>query len=189
MSVGLTPFQPVGPYFHVMLRDERPGIARLVDDDTPGQRIVIEGTVFDGSRVPVTDGLVEIWQADADGRYVPAETSVANAAGRAFTGYGRVATDTEGGFRFETVKPGPVRGPDGETQAPHVLVSFFAPGVLTRYWTRAYFDDEPSNATDRVLQVVPAGRRDTLVARTVAGSRYRFDIVLQGVQETVFFDA
>jgi protocatechuate 3,4-dioxygenase alpha subunit len=185
----LTPFQPVGPYFHVMLRGEPPGLTSLVAGATRGTRIVIEGAVLDGSGAPLTDGLVEIWQADADGRYHHPDDRAPGRADEAFGGYGRVATDDRGRFRFETIRPGQVQGPGGRVQAPHVLVSLLAPGVLTRYWTRLYFDDEPSNATDPVLQHVPPERRGTLLARASGDGRFRFDIVLQGPGETVFFDA
>jgi protocatechuate 3,4-dioxygenase alpha subunit len=167
-----------------MLRDEPEGQARLVTEATPGPHIVIDGRVLDGTGAPVPDALVEIWQADARGHY-----GNGMADRDAFCGYGRVATDASGGFRFETVKPGPVAGADGRPQAPHVLVAVFAPGILARYWTRAYFDDEPANATDAVLQGVPPSRRGTLVARTTGAHRYAFTLVLQGKDETVFFVA
>ena len=105
-----------------------------------------------------------------------------------FGGYGRVATDDRGRFRFDTIKPGAVPGPGGRAQAPHVLVSLLAPGILTRYWTRLYFDDEPSNATDPVLERIPQARRATLLARTAGEGRYEFDIVVQGPNETVFLE-
>jgi protocatechuate 3,4-dioxygenase alpha subunit len=184
-----TPFQPVGPFFHVMLRDETPGAASLVPADTPGQRIVIEGAVLDGAGTPLTDALVEIWHADAAGRYRHADDPSSRLAEPQFGGYGRVATDDRGRFRFDTIKPGAVPGPGGRAQAPHVLVSLLAPGILTRYWTRLYFDDEPSNATDPVLERVPQARRATLLARTAGEGRYEFDIVVQGPNETVFLEA
>lgn len=197
-DVELTPFQPVGPYFHVMLRGEARGVASLVTGATRGERIVIGGAVLDGSGAPVTDALVEIWHADAEGRYPhPGDPSSA-LADPAFRGYGRVATGGEGRFEFRTIRPGPVpsatagrddvRGGPGP-QAPHVLVALLAPGILTRYWTRIYFEDEPSNADDRVLKTVPSARRHTLLARPQSPGRYRFDLVIQGPGETVFFDA
>jgi protocatechuate 3,4-dioxygenase alpha subunit len=187
--MDLTPFQPVGPYFHVMLRNEPLGAASLLSADTRGRRIVIEGAVVDGAGLPVTDALVEIWQADADGRYQHSGDPAHPQADVAFGGYGRVATDAQGRFRFETIKPGRVPAIDGRRQAPHVLVGLLAPGILTRYWTRLYFDGEPSNAADDVLRLVPSGRRDTLLARARGDGHYTFDIVLQGPRETVFFEA
>ncbi len=185
----LTPFQPVGPYFHVMLRDEPSGVASLVSADTRGERIAIDGAVLDGADAPMSDALVEIWQADAGGCYAHPEDPRSAAADPAFGGYARVATDPQGRFRFDTIKPGRVAGPDGRAQAPHVLVGLLAPGVLTRYWTRLYFEDEPSNESDDVLHRVPAGRRHTLLARAAGPGRYTFDIIVQGSRETVFFDA
>jgi protocatechuate 3,4-dioxygenase, alpha subunit len=137
----------------------------------------------------LTDALVEIWQADASGRYRHRDDPDEAASDPAFEGYGRTATDGQGGFRFDTIKPGSVAGPDGRIQAPHVLVSILAPGVITRYWTRLYFEDEPSNDADPILQLVPAARRATLLARKAGADEYRFDIVLQGPGETVFFEA
>src|SRR5688500_4976723 len=185
----LTPFQPVGPYFHVMLRDELLGFASLVTGQTRGHRISIEGTVRDGSEAPLADGLVEIWQADAEGRYRHSEDPASGSVDPAFGGYGRAATDAQGRFRFDTIRPGRVAGPDGQLQAPHILMAILAPGILTRYWTRLYFENERSNATDQVLQLVPPARRDTLLAREESTGRYRFDVIIQGAGETVFFEA
>ena len=186
----ISPFQTIGPYFQVMLRDAPRGTGSLVSDKTRGQRITIEGTVYDGASAPVLDALIEIWQADADGRYRHQEDPRAEGADPAFEGYGRAATDDQGTFRFATVKPGTVSGPDGKPQAPHVLISILARGVLTRYWTRVYFEDEAeANGRDAILQLVPAARRDTLLARKAGDGTYRFDLVIQGARETVFFDA
>ena len=188
--MSVTPFQTIGPYFQVMLRDTPRGSGSLVSDNARGQRIAIDGTVYDGAHVPVLDALIEIWQADADGRYRHPDDPRSESADQAFDGYGRAATDEDGRFRFETVKPGSVDGPDGKPQAPHVLVSILARGVLTRYWTRMYFEDETeANGKDAILQLVPAARRDTLLGRKTGDGTYRFDLVIQGPRETVFFDA
>jgi protocatechuate 3,4-dioxygenase alpha subunit len=190
---GLTPFQTIGPYFQVMLADTPRGVDTLVSADTPGERITIEGAVLDGNSRPVPDSLVEIWQADAEGRYRhpddPREAEIDEAGDWSFNGFGRVSADQSGRFKFETIKPGRVPGPDGKLQAPHILVSLLARGVLTRYWTRLYFDGEPSNSGDPVLAVVPAARRETLIAAHESGGRFHFDLVIQGPRETVFFDA
>jgi protocatechuate 3,4-dioxygenase, alpha subunit len=186
---GLTPFSTVGPFFKVMLRDRPEGSDRLVTDATRGTRITIEGRLTDGAGEAILDGLVEIWQADADGRYRHPDDPRSAAADPAFSGFGRVSTGVDGTFAFHTIKPGAVPGTDGRVQAPHVLVSVLARGIMTRCWTRIYFDDEPANAQDPVLQLVPQSRRDTLIARTAADGKYRFDIVLQGDGETVFFEA
>ncbi|GBD44498.1 Protocatechuate 3,4-dioxygenase alpha chain [bacterium HR40] len=188
-----TPSQTVGPYFAYALTPEPygyPGIAsnRLVDIGTPGERILLRGRVLDGAGEPVEDALLEIWQADASGRY-PTE---APGEARGFRGFGRCGTDAEGRFSFETVKPGRVPGPDGKLQAPHIAVIVTARGLLNHLVTRIYFADEvAANASDPILALVPEDRRATLIARREdhpGGPVYRFDIHLQGEQETVFFD-
>lgn len=194
-----TASQTVGPYFAYGLTPEahgRPGIAGnvLVTDETEGERIRIEGRVLDGEGQPVTDAMVEIWQANAHGRYNhPHDTRDEVALDPRFTGFGRVGTDDNGVFRFETVKPGPVPGRGNTLQAPHISVILFARGMLDHAYTRIYFSDEAqANETDPVLSAVEAARRATLIAErqeTPAGVVYRFDIRLQGDSETVFFDA
>lgn len=177
-----TASQTVGPFFSFALLDlVRPD---LVVPGTPGA-IRIEGVVLDGEGAPVDDAMVEIWQADAEGRYAPPEQP---APPGSFTGFGRCGTDAEGRFWFVTVKPGPVPGPDGRPQAPHVNVSVFARGLLKRLVTRIYFpDEEAANDADPVLSSLPsAGDRATLVAEP-SGDALRFDIRLQGERETVFF--
>lgn len=187
-----TPSQTAGPYLHI-------GLAwcartRLAGDAATGRRIEIAGRLIDGAGLPVPDGLVEIWQANAHGRYRHDEDSRDLPLDADFEGFGRCATDADGAFRFHTLLPGRVPGPDGRLQAPHVLVSVFARGILRRMATRIYFAGEAANADDYILGLVPAGRRDTLLAQPVDGSSasYRFDIVLQGEWqgrgETVFFD-
>lgn len=185
----LTPFSTVGPFFKLLVRDRAEGTDCLVTAATRGNRITIEGTLRDGAGAPIDDGLVEIWQADAEGRFHHPEDFQEAVADPAFDGFGRAATGQDGAFTFQTIKPGRVPGPDGAPQAPHVLVSVMARGIMSRCWTRLYFEDEPANAEDAVLQIVPPERRETLLARRVAEGRYRFDIVVQGNGETVFFDA
>ena len=153
-----------------------------------GTRIVIDGSVVDAEGTPMPDAFVEVWQADAKGRYRHPEDPRASTADPSFCGYGWAHTRPDGGFTFETVKPGPVPGPDGRNQAPHVLVSVMARGILTRFITRLYFGDEPANADDPILALVPETRRDTLIARKTGDHSYRFDIAMQGPNETVFFD-
>ena len=182
----LTAFQPVGPYFHVML-DRLGRVTTLAGKGARGERITIEGVLRDGAGKPMPDGMIEIWQADADGRYHHPDDARHGSADPHFWGYGRVDTDDAGRYRFETVKPGAVPGPGGINQAPHILVNLYAPGIVKRWITRMYFDGDPANETDPVLQLVPASRRHTLLAKPESG-KYRFDIVLQGEGETVFFD-
>src|SRR5688572_23266812 len=172
-----------------MLRHRPEGSDSLVTDATRGERLTIEGRLTDGAGAPILDGLVEIWQADAAGRYRHPGDPRGGDADPHFAGFGRVSTGVDGTFAFHTIRPGIVISPDGQRQAPHILVSILARGVMTRCWTRMYFADEALNASDPILALVPAVRRDTLLARKTADRRYRFDVVLQGEHETVFFEA
>jgi protocatechuate 3,4-dioxygenase alpha subunit len=184
---GLTPSQTIGPFFAYGLTPRAYGghelfTEQVAADGMSGERIRVEGVVYDGDGAVVSDAMIEIWQADGQGRF--------NAAGNAgFTGFGRCETSAEGVYVFETVRPGALPGPDGATQAPHLTVSVFARGVLVRLMTRIYFSDEPANASDPVLALVPAERRDTLIAKRGADGVLRLDIRLQGDGETVFFEA
>jgi protocatechuate 3,4-dioxygenase, alpha subunit len=182
----LTPFQTLGPFFHHALPFE--GGETLVAETTAGQRIAIEGIVRDGAGALVPDALIEIWQANAAGRYNHPDDTQDKPLDPAFSGFGRTATDAAGRFSFLTIKPGSVPDGSGRAQAPHVVVGILARGILTRLVTRIYFDDEPANAVDPVLETVPADRRSTLLASHEGDGRYRFDIRLQGDGETVFFD-
>jgi protocatechuate 3,4-dioxygenase alpha subunit len=187
----LTTSQTIGPFFSPsLLRDDaRRNV--LAQPDTAGERIRIEGRVLDGDGLPVTDALVEIWQANAHGRYNhPADTGSA-ALDPTFAGFGRSGTDEDGGYWFETVKPGRVPFDDRRFQAPHIVVTVFARGLLNHAVTRLYFGDDPATRDDPVLLRVPAERRPTLLAtrhQTDGQPVYRFDINLQGEAETVFFN-
>ena len=194
-SFQQTPSQTAGPFFSYGLVAEQTGYpfsslasSDMASDDTDGEAIRIEGQVFDGNGVVVSDALIELWQADAKGRYAhPADSRASNAA---FSGFGRcgTVTDSEHRFWFNTVKPG---APD-EQSAPHVNVIIFMRGLLNHAYTRIYFEDEATaNASDPVLNLVPDERRNTLIAKrevTQRGVVYRFDIRMQGEHETVFFD-
>ncbi len=186
-----TPSQTIGPFFHEALI--RPGENILAGDDTAGARIVVEGRITDGDGAPVGDALVELWQANAAGRYAHATDARAEVPlDAAFTGYGRGRTDGDGVFRFETIKPGPVPGPGNSLQAPHLNLVIFARGLLNHLTTRLYFEDEAANETDPVLNLVDEARRGTLIAqRRERGGQtvYRLDIRLQGAGETVFLEA
>jgi len=188
MSLALTPSQTVGPFFEDgLLRDPANVIA---SPSIRGERIRIEGRLLDGDGEGVPDGMVEVWQADAEGRYRHPADQGEQEAEDDFTGFGRSGTDDDGVFWFETIKPGAVPSPSGRLQAPHLNLCVFARGLLDHLVTRMYFDDE-GNETDEVLHTVPEHRRSTLVAtRTRGGGSplYHFDIVLQGEGETVFFD-
>lgn len=183
-----TPSQTVGPFFHYAL----PYAAgpHVAGADAQGEHIVVEGRLTDGDGLPITDALIEIWQANAAGRYDHPEDTGDKPLDPAFGGFGRAPTDEDGVFRFHTVKPGPVPGLGNEMQAPHINVSILARGVLKRIATRLYFADEAElNRLDPVLTMVPEARRGTLIAQKVDGQpAYRLDISLQGENETVFFD-
>jgi protocatechuate 3,4-dioxygenase alpha subunit len=191
---GITPSQTVGPYFKYGLT---PGGDYawndafgndLVTPDVSGERVTITGRVFDGDGQPIVDSMLEIWQADAQGRFADPQDGRAlpNAA---FRGFGRCGTDNSGGFVFRTIKPGQVPGPGGAPQAPHILLAVYARGMTQPAMTRIYFDDEAAaNAADPILALVPTGRRATLIARREGDGAYRFDVHLQGDDETVFFD-
>lgn len=183
-----TPSQTIGPFFHdALLEEDR---SELVGPDHPSA-VRIEGTVYDGAGEPVPDAMVEIWQANPAGRYddpgddrdgLPLDPE-------AFSGFGRSDTVKGGGFSFVTLKPGPVPVPNGRPQAPHVSVSVFARGLLRRVVTRVYFPDEAeANARDPVLSSIedPEFRR-TLIARDEGGGVLRFDVRLQGEDQTAFF--
>ena len=185
---GLTPSQTIGPFFHGALIEER----RLAADGAAGDHISVairlSGRLLDGAGDPVPDGMIEIWQANAAGRYAhPADDREEIPVETGFTGFGRSATDDAGRFEFVTVKPGRVPYVDGRLQAPHLLVGVFARGLLKRLATRMYFpDEEASNSGDPVLLGLESGERAALVAREEDGA-LRFDIVLQGPGQTTFF--
>jgi protocatechuate 3,4-dioxygenase, alpha subunit len=180
-GLQLTPSQTVGPYFAIGMTWEDG--AFVVPEGTEGA-FRVHGRVLDGDGEPIPDAVIESWQADPDGRYNHPEDP---RGGTGFRGFARAPTNTEGEFAFLTLKPGPVPGPNGATQAPHLALSVFARGLLNRVVTRAYFADQPElNAADPVLQSVPEERRATLLAQP-AEDGYRFDVHLQGEGETVFF--
>ncbi|WP_088343164.1 MULTISPECIES: protocatechuate 3,4-dioxygenase subunit alpha [Rhodomicrobium] len=182
-----TPWQTVGPFFHYALPFE--GGERLATGATPGTHIIVEGRLLDADGAAVPDGLIEIWQANAAGRYSHPEDSQDKPLDPDFDGFGRTPTDEEGWFRFYTVKPGAVPGRDNAPQAPHICISVMGRGILRRLVTRLYFADEAANAYDPVLGLVPEERRATLIAAPGGdGTTYRLDIRLQGDNETVFFD-
>jgi protocatechuate 3,4-dioxygenase alpha subunit len=182
-----TPSQTVGPFFSIGL--DRLNRANLAEGSV-GQRLVIHGRVLDGDGQAVPDAVLEIWQADADGRYHHPEHAGPQNDATPFFGFGRIPTDAQGQFSFTTIKPGPVHSPDGKPQAPHLQISLFMRGLLRQLVTRIYFPDEPLNASDPVLQIVPESRRDTLIARPTKHEQttLEWNVCLQGGNETVFFD-
>lgn len=187
-----TTSQTVGPYLHIGLAPR--DCADIVFDGRTDQpdRIVVEGRVIDGDGNVLPDGMIEVWQADATGHYShPHDVrSGLDESARSAAGFGRLPTSPDGMFRLTTVKPGRVPAPDGSLQAPHLLVAFFARGLLQHLSTRLYFADEiDANAEDFVLRSVPAARRPTLIADGDARHGYRWTLTLQGPpdRETVFF--
>jgi len=202
-----TPWQTTGPFFHFGLAwkggadlvsdsdlGERPDLTAsghdlLVRHGTTGRnlakgtRIELVGNMFDNTGAPFTDALIEIWQADAAGHY-------GQEGDPHFLGFGRCATDKDGGYRFRTIRPGRVPGPGNSLQAPHIALGLVGPGILKRLVTRIYFADAPENADDPILSLVPEQRRSTLFAQHEPGApnAYRFDIRLGAANETVFFD-
>jgi protocatechuate 3,4-dioxygenase, alpha subunit len=192
---GITPSQTVGPFFAYVLtpheyETREVFTADLVTPDAAGTPIRIEGYVIDGDGEPIIDAMVEIWQADGEGRYAGADAQPG--ANTAFKGFGRTDLDSNGFYGFRTVKPGRVPGPNGSLQAPHINVTIFARGLLKQLFTRIYLEGEDANASDPILALVPADRRPTLIAtRRERGGEvvYSFNIRLQGDGETVFFEA
>ena len=173
-----TASQTVGPFFNFGLTtDARLGV--VAGPDVPGERVRLTFHELDGDGAPTPgDSMIELWQADANGEY------------GVFPGFGRLETDGEGRCTFETIRPGRVVGPDGRLQAPHINVVVFARGLLKHLNTRVYFEGDPANGEDLVLGLVPEERRETLLARRseTDPESWRFEIVLQGDGETVFFD-
>lgn len=197
-----TASQTAGPYVHIGLIPHKAGFDifensfsnRLYGPKTKGEKIIIEGRVVDGVGMAVRDALVEIWQANAAGRYNHPADQQKKPLDEDFRGWGRTGTDfTTGVWRFETIKPGPVPGREGHVAAPHVSFWIVARGINIGLHTRMYFaDEEEYNARDPVLHAIElSSRRSTLIApRSTRDSKvtYSFDIILQGEKETVFFD-
>jgi protocatechuate 3,4-dioxygenase alpha subunit len=191
----LTPSQTVGPFFHDCLLRVDARIDSLAAESTDGVRIRVEGRVMDGDGAGVPDAVIETWQANHYGRYNHAADRRKLHLDPSFLGFGRIGTDEAGRFAFATIKPGVAPRENGTGEAPHIAISVFARGLLNHLVTRMYFEDEPTNATDPVMLLVPEERRSTIIARKptnehggLAAQTYQFDIVLQGSGETVFFE-
>jgi protocatechuate 3,4-dioxygenase alpha subunit len=188
MSELLTPSQTVGPYFSMRLPWEQGPY--VVPEGTPGA-VTIYGRLSDGAGAPIPDGMIETWQADPAGRFAhPDDPRGPIPDGdRKFRGFGRAPTAHDGSYKIVTVKPGALPFGDGRTEAPHIDVSVFSRGMIDRTVTRIYFPDEAeANEADPVLAAVPAERRATLIAVPAGEGLLRFDVRLQGDNETVFFD-
>ena len=185
MNLPATASQTVGPFYRIGME------ALYVSDLAPAaaatDKITIQGRVLDGDGKPVSDAVLEIWQANAQGKYAHPDDAQKKPLTPDFRGFGRVPTGDDGAFRFTTIQPGSVAGPRGLPQAPHLLVAVFMRGLLIHLVTRMYFPEQALNADDPVLGLVPAARRHTLIAQHGPGA-LEWNVVLQGKNETVFFD-
>ncbi|HZQ72793.1 MAG TPA: protocatechuate 3,4-dioxygenase subunit alpha [Burkholderiales bacterium] len=186
MSLFASGNQTVGPYLHI-------GLNWLITRDVAGkgikgERTAIAGRLVDGDGVGVSDGMIEIWQANAEGRYAHPEDTQKKPLESGWRGFARVFTDSKGEFRFTTIKPGRVPAPDGSLQAPHLVASVFMRGMLKHLCTRIYFPGDAANHDDPVLRLVPPARRGTLIAKRAGKSALEWNVILQGRNETVFFD-
>lgn len=188
MSLLTTSSQTVGPY--VKIGFEPFSVVDLAPPGVTGERLTLSGRVTDGDGKPVNDAVIEIWQANTHGKYAHPEDAQEKPVETGFRGFGRCLADAQGGYRFSTIKPGSVPGPGGAPQAPHIVVTVFMRGLLKHLITRVYFPDEPANADDPVLKLVPADRRATLVAKRSPTDRsaLEWNVNVQGQDETVFFD-
>ena len=188
MSELTTASQTVGPFVSISFA------STLVDDlalpGVAGERVVVRGRVIDGDGAPVSQAAIEIWQANSHGKYAHPEDCQEKPLESEFRGFLRVMTDELGAYRLTTIKPGCTPGPAGVLQAPHLVVVIFMRGLLKQLATRVYFPGDPRNADDPVLKLVPVERRATLIAQPVVASAHELEwnIVLQGKDETVFFD-
>jgi len=188
MSNLPTPSQTVGPFFHL-------GMDQLLNNNlaitgVAGERITVRGRVLDGDGEGVVDAVLEIWQADSDGKYFHGHDAKGVAPASSFHGFGRINSNADGAFSFTTIKPGRVKEAGKGEQAPHIDVTIFMRGLLKQLFARVYFPDDPANKTDATLNAIPAERRATLILKPVAGARdlFDWDVILQGEGETVFFD-
>jgi protocatechuate 3,4-dioxygenase, alpha subunit len=183
-----TPSQTVGPFFQIELTTDEHCVKCVAGPQAQGKRMWISFRVLDGDGVPVDDAMLEIWQANSNGKYNHPEDVQPKELDPGWIGFGRIATGEDGSGVLETIKPGRVA--HGTLQAPHLTVAVFARGMLKQLYTRVYFAGDAANDEDPILQLVPPDRRDTLMARPdpARPESWLFDVRLQGDQETVFFD-
>jgi protocatechuate 3,4-dioxygenase alpha subunit len=189
MAQAPCPSQTAGPYFHLGCTDTR-SVSCIAGPKAKGERVRLVCRVLDGDGIPVNDSMIEIWQANSEGKYNHPDDPQAKTVDPDCPGFGRLPTDENGSCVFQTIKPGRVSGRNGSLQAPHLNVSVFARGIMKRLATRIYFAGDPGNQDDPTLALVPEDRRDTLMAQPDArqSGDWRFDIRLCGENETVFFD-
>jgi len=181
-----TPSSTVGPYLHLGLT-EKYSVTQIAPPDAAGERVSLRCRIFDAENTPVPDAMIEIWQADSDGRYKNFADPTSDAS---FSGFGRAPTNEHGFCDFATIRPGSVPAPDARLQAPHISAAVYARGILLQLYTRIYFAGDPANDDDPVLALVPESLRHTLLAQPDASrpNAWQFDIRLRGDNETVFFD-
>jgi protocatechuate 3,4-dioxygenase, alpha subunit len=190
MDLVPTPSQTVGPFFRFCLTNEVSCVGCIAGARVRGERVSLKVRVVDGKGEAVPDAMIEIWQANSEGKYNHPDDTQQKAIEPDFLGFGRMGTAENGICEFETIKPGQVPGPGNVPQAPHLNVAVFARGMLKQLYTRIYFGGDAANQEDAVLAQVPVHRRETLMAHPDApgSGRWRCDIRLQGEGETVFFD-
>jgi len=188
MDLVPTSSQTVGPFFQIELTTDEHCVRCIAGPNAKGERAWITFRVLDADGAPVDDALLEIWQADAQGKYNHPDDPHFGTSDEDWIGFGRLATGEDGSCVLETIKPGCIR--HNSIQAPHLTVAVFARGMLKQLYTRVYFAGDVTNEEDPILSLVPADRRDTLMAKpdSVRPRYWRFDVRLQGEQETVFFD-
>jgi protocatechuate 3,4-dioxygenase, alpha subunit len=188
MAQQATTWQTVGPFFRIGL--EWLYKDNIAEPGVKGERVEIRGRVLDAEGRGVPDAMLEFWQANSEGKYAHPDDTQQKTIEKNFQGFARVPTREDGSFRFTTVKPGQVPGPHDKLQAPHIVVSVFMRGLLSRLIARIYFPDEPANSEDYALSLVEPSRRATLVAcrSPEKADVLEWNVVLQGPEETVFFD-
>jgi protocatechuate 3,4-dioxygenase alpha subunit len=189
MKLVPTASQTAGPFLHLGLADKR-SVGRIAGEALEGERVRITLCLRDGDGVPVSDAVIEVWQADAQGRYRHPDDVRPTDCDPTWRGFGRLALDQQGRCVFESIKPGSVSGRGGTLQAPHLNVSIFARGLLKQLVTRIYFAGDKANVEDPILALVPEPRRETLMAQRDKShpGEWRLEIRLCGDNETVFFD-
>ncbi len=188
MDLVPTPSQTVGPFFAIELTTGEHCVQCVASPQAKGERVWITFRVFDGDGAPVHDAMLEIWQADSNGKYNHPDDIQPKSLDPGWKGFGRIATGADGSGVLETIRPG--RVVQGTPQAPHLTLAVFARGMLKPLYTRVYFAGDAANDEDPILALVPPDRRETLLARpdSAPPGYWSFDVRLQGDQETVFFD-
>jgi protocatechuate 3,4-dioxygenase, alpha subunit len=185
-----TPSQTVGPFFHFGLTTAKNCVGCIAGPQVKGERVLLTIRVLDGNGEALNDAMIEIWQANSEGKYNhPADTQPKSIE-PSFLGFGRMGTGEDGICEFETIRPGRVPGTGSVSQAPHLNLAVFARGMLKQLYSRIYFAGDSANREDPVLALVPVERRETLMAHldSTHPGGWRFDVRLQGENETVFFD-